>query len=394
MNNHKNTVFVLGMLITILLTTAGFPQMASAGRSRSHTRTVSTPDELSKSFNVKKGENLSVNVTGDVSITTWDKDEVVVKIEGLDEDEVKEVVVTQSGSTVSVAYPSRNNSNSDVAFNITMPKQFNVSIKTSGGEISCRGPVIGDVTGKTAGGDITIGDITGKLEMKTAGGEITVGNVTGDIDVGTSGGDISVGRIDGEVKIRTSGGEISVKDATKSVTVSTNGGDISIGDVKGDLKAATSGGNISVANVGGVCKLSTSGGDVQVKSAKKSLHAATSGGDVKLTGVAGSVNAVTSGGTVYVEMLSEGDDDSKLVSSGGKVTLLISEKAKVSIDAVINTGDWNRSKDRYKIISDFKSETEVEDNSEIRGSFELNGGGKRIKIRTVNSDIVIKKLSK
>jgi len=75
---------------------------------------------------------------------------------------------------------------------------------------------------------------------------------------------------------------------------------------------------------------------------------------------------------------------------------LISENAKATIEAVIKVSSKRDLKERYSIISDFKfdSYNVDEDEREIRGTINLNGGGKLIKMMTSNSKIEIKKLGK
>jgi hypothetical protein len=69
---------------------------------------------LIKSFQVKKGDNLVVKVLGDIEITSWDKDEVVVEVNGIDEeDDKKGLSLTQSGNAVLVNYDQSKGTSSD-----------------------------------------------------------------------------------------------------------------------------------------------------------------------------------------------------------------------------------------------------------------------------------------
>jgi hypothetical protein len=54
---------VLTVLLVLTLTAIGVSQ-----------------EKITKSFQVKKGENLSVKVSGDVKVTSWNKDEVYVEV--------------------------------------------------------------------------------------------------------------------------------------------------------------------------------------------------------------------------------------------------------------------------------------------------------------------------
>ncbi len=349
-------------------------------------------EKFTKNFQVKKGESLSVRVTGDVKVESWSKEEVYVEVFGLSKSELEDLKVYQDGSTVSVQLKD----NDGASFLIKTPEQFNHEVKTSGGDISFTGKFSGNINGSTAGGDVLVETVKGNVSMTTAGGDIKTGDIDGDLKLTTAGGDIHVGTVSGEGKFATSGGDIVVAGANKSLKVSTSGGDIKIGKVNGDLSSATSGGDIEVGNVAGTAKLNTSGGDIKLLGAKGSASVNTSGGDIKLDNIYGALNANTSGGDVYAELTPDGSDDSKLSSSGGNITLLIPENAKATIEAVIKVHSRKDLKEKYKIASEFKfdSYNVDEDEKEIRGTINLNGGGKTIKLTTSNSKIEIKKLNK
>lgn len=356
------------------------------------TQTGMSQDRFTKNFSVKKGDNLSVKVTGDVKVESWSKDEVYVEVLGLSKSDFEDLKVYQDGNTVSVQLKDNDGAN----FLIKTPEQFNHEVKTSGGDITFMGKFIGSINGSTAGGDIVVETVKGNVSMTTAGGDIKTGDIDGDLKLTTAGGDIHVGTVSGEGKFATSGGDIVVAGANKSLKVSTSGGDIKIGKVNGDLSSATSGGDIEVGNVAGTAKLNTSGGDIKLLGAKGSASVNTSGGDIKLDNIYGALNANTSGGDVYAELTPDGSDDSKLSSSGGNITLLIPENAKATIEAVIKVHSRKDLKEKYKIASEFKfdSYNVDEDEKEIRGIINLNGGGKTIKLTTSNSKIEIKKLNK
>ncbi len=349
-------------------------------------------DRITKSFQVKKGENLSVKVTGDVRVESWSKEEVYVEVTGLSKNETEDLTLNQEGNTVSVTLRDSH----DASFSIKTPQQFNLDIKTSGGDLACFGEFYGNIKGTTAGGDIKVESINGNVELVTAGGDINTGNINGDLKVTTAGGDIHVGIVNGEGKMTTAGGDIVVTSSSKSLIVNTAGGDIKVGNVGGEIKASTSGGDIEVGLVSGIAKLNTSGGDIKLAGARGTTKVNTSGGDIKLENIYGSVKANTSGGEVYVELTPDGNEESSLSSSGGKITLLIPENAKATIEAVIKVHSKRDLKDRYTITSDYKIENYNvdEDSREITATVTLNGGGKLIKLNTSNSKIEIKKLNK
>ncbi|MEK9138412.1 MAG: DUF4097 family beta strand repeat-containing protein [Bacteroidota bacterium] len=362
---------------------------------------VGEQDSRSKSFTVSKGGNLEVTVDGgDIRINVWEKNEVLVQVEGIDEEDLDRLKMNQRGNTVRVEFRRHGGwwSDGHMRFDVTVPSEFNAELRTSGGDIDVRGSLNGTIKGATSGGNVTLGNLKGgKVDLSTSGGDMRTGDIQGDVTLRTSGGDIELGKVGGEVSVSTSGGDIRVESVGKKLKASTSGGNIDVGDVGGEARVSTSGGDIKVRKVSGSASLSTSGGDIQLESASGEVKAHTSGGDVRLEDITGSVEAATSGGTVDAELKPTGKGKSRLTSSGGEITLYIPENAKATIEATIRIqGRWKSRKGEYKVRSDFKAESyeQNEDDEEIRAKYVLNGGGEDIRLETVNSDIKILKLRK
>ncbi|HTY35900.1 MAG TPA: DUF4097 family beta strand repeat-containing protein [Bacteroidota bacterium] len=360
-------------------------------------------DSRSKSFTVGKGGTLGVTVDGgDIKISVWDKNEVLVRVEGIDEDDLDRLKMKQNGNDVSVEFRSRrswgNWSSGHMRFEITVPSQYNADLHTSGGDITLKGTLNGIITGGTSGGDVKLEDVKGgKVQLSTSGGDMRTGDVQGDVVLKTSGGNIEMGVVGGEADVHTSGGNIDVKSVGKSLRANTSGGDIEIGDVGGEARVSTSGGDVRVRKVSGIATLNTSGGNIHLESASGTVKANTSGGDITLRNISGAIEASTSGGEVDAELRPSGKGRSKLTSAGGQITLSLPEDAHATVEATIRIeGRWGSRKNDYKIRSDFKAEASEQDQDEreIRSTYKLNGGGDLIELRTVNSDISIRKLHK
>ena len=158
------------------------------------------------------------------------------------------------------------------------------------------------------------------LEIRTAGGGIEVTDLIGKVELKTSGGGISLGEIDGRVRAETSGGGISLERSTGEAYIHTSGGRIRLGEIGGSLDAKTSGGSISVDGVNG---------DVKARS---------SGGGLRLRKVNGNLTAKTSGGSILAELLKQIDKPMDLRTSGGGITLEIPPDFKADIDASTSGG--------------------------------------------------------
>ncbi|MCB9247468.1 MAG: DUF4097 family beta strand repeat protein [Ignavibacteriales bacterium] len=267
-----------------------------------------------KSFNVRNGENLIVKTdVGDVTVKTWDNKVVSIKIYGDKDAEAKmEFSFNQSENSVEVIGEKEGGklfgwfSRIELKFEITVPREFNLNLKTSGGDLVARN-IMGEFQLKTSGGDIYLNEAEGNLDASTSGGDINLLKYLGDIDVSTSGGDIEISASKGKTFASTSGGDIVIKSTEGEVNAKTSGGDISLnysGENYG-VNLATSGGDIDVklpANFNANVEIKTSGGKIynsftNTQSSKmtksklegkfnnggKNLRCSTSGGDINIT---------------------------------------------------------------------------------------------------------------
>ncbi|MCI0613452.1 DUF4097 domain-containing protein [bacterium] len=388
MRKSLKALLVLAVFVLI-------PPIADA-REKTEKKTAKGGQVRTQTFSVNKGDSLQVSVeSGDIWISAWEKNEVSITAEGIDPEDVDSLSMTQSGNVVRVRFSDSHGWSGYVRFDIQVPSQFDMNLRTSGGDIRLQGGLTGSINGATSGGDIRLGDVTGRLEMRTSGGDIYAGRIEGDAILHTSGGDIDVQSISSQVDLSTSGGDIRVGNVGKSLKASTAGGNITVGDVGGEATVSTAGGDIQVGKVSGSATMKTAGGDIVLNGASGVVMAKTAGGDLQLKNVTGSVQGETAGGDVHAEIRPSGSGSSRLSTAGGDVTLLIPENAKATIEARIRVrGNWKSSKEDYSIMSDFKSlkyETD-EDVHEIRGTYVLNGGGEVINLDTVNGDIYIRKL--
>jgi DUF4097 and DUF4098 domain-containing protein YvlB len=348
-----------------------------------------------KTFAVSKGGKLIVDVNpGDIKIQTWDKDEVEIKVTGLNEDEILGLEMKLEKNVVTVQCSQGDESE----FNISVPRKFHLELKTTAGDIKFKGDLDGNADLHTNGGDIRSQNVKGSLTAETMGGDIKLGDVDGYLNINTMGGDISVGEVKGKkVKINTNGGEIRIKNSYSGIFAKTYGGDISMGNAGGDSEFLTYGGNIDVGEVTGSVNMETYGGDLLLKSANGKVKAKTNGGNINLDNVTGSIDAKTLGGDINVELTPSAVSESWISTGSGKVELSIPSSAKATIEARIHVQGWFKNAgDNYKINSDFESRSYTTDSNthEIVGIYELNGGGSKIFLKTVNDEINIKKASK
>ncbi len=392
--------------------------------------------EITKTYKVSKGGTLRIyDIQGDVHVSAWDKNEVLIneniRMDVYNEDEAKTVLerskssYVQRGDVIEIGGEYHRRDWIKSHFEVNVPKEFNLEIETRGGDLSVS-DLIGEVELHTSGGEIKLTDIDGIVDAKTSGGDIVVTNSHKRATLKTSGGELELRNIGGPLSAKTSGGNVTLRGSKDRVELRTSGGDIEITDAGGDVKAHTSGGDIEIGNTQGAVEVHTSGGDIDFKSVGGFLDASTSGGDIEgrtvqggaevstsggsidLQDVKGGVQAKTAGGDITVEitlMDFKKDHRVDLRTAGGEITLFIPEKLPATIRAEIEITDrW----EDYNIYSDFPI-TSTEEDSEsserrrsrrsrsrkfIRGEGEINGGGDIIELFTTNGNIHIKKLRK
>lgn len=203
-----------------------------------------------KTISTESGKELITSlVAGGIEISTWDKNEVNVKVYGNDEAEEKIIFSAEQTSTgVKVEgkqKDSKNFKNLTIRVEIIVPKNYDLKLYSSGGNLSVK-------------------DITGKIETNTSGGNIKINNTSGNLEAYTAGGNVSISISSGDIKVSTSGGKISVDDFNGNLDVSTAGGDIVLTGKNGKIDASTAGGSIKLDYTGknmGI-DMSTLGGNI------------------------------------------------------------------------------------------------------------------------------------
>jgi len=276
--------------------------------------TTLSAKSVNQSFDVRPGGTLTVEAKlGSIEVSTSATNTIDVRLNatGSHADEVtinfeqdkNDLIVTSDYSG-----PRNWGRQPRVQFMITIPKEYNVKLKTGGGSIS-------------------VDDLNGSTEVKTSGGSLTLGH------------------IEGPVHAKTSGGSISLKGSMSLVDLDTSGGSITVGDVNGAVKAKTSGGSVRIGRVMGTVDAHSSGGSVHLKEATDTVNLSTSGGGVSAfisQQPSSDCRLTTSGGSVTVELAAGvGVDLQASTSSGGvhsDFDVTNGHQTKKSISGKINGG--------------------------------------------------------
>ena len=265
--------------------------------------------ELSKSFSVGRDGKLVMDVDrGGIRVAGTDKDAVDVRVSrkvkhasGSEAERIlgeENVVLKQNGNEVSISAQtppslrhfrgwSWRRPNLDVNYEISVPRKFDLRLKT-------------------AGGGINVATVQGGVNVRTEGGGLTFDNVEGDVDGQTQGGGINAAGCSGSLQVKTEGGGITVEEfAGPFVRATTQGGSITA-DLAVSPKAD--------------CVLHTDGGGLTVRlpaTAMVSLDAHTEGGRVN-SDLPLEAEGRTDGGTLRGK-LNGGGPSLKLETGGGGI---------------------------------------------------------------------------
>lgn len=246
-----------------------------------------------KTFDVEPGQLLEVETdAGDIKLRTWDQNQVHIKVYGDKDAEEKMAFYFEKTSNGVLIDAEKESGFSGwfggirVKYEIDVPKNFNLDMKT-------------------AGGDLFVVDLDGGVKLKTSGGDIICDNVNGEFNASTSGGDIELTKVDGNISVSTSGGDVEIRSANGKVNASTSGGDITL-DYEGENKGID---------------LHTSGGDISIhipNDLKAELYLRTSGGSIRCSA---EVRVHESSKYKFIGTMNGGGPELNAKTSGGDVTL-------------------------------------------------------------------------
>jgi DUF4097 and DUF4098 domain-containing protein YvlB len=371
-------------------------------------------DTIEKSFDISSGKKLEMDLDtgGSIAITGWDKDEVEVKVylSGRDWESCDiEFDENSSGLEITSDFDSyRRNRRARVEFEIKVPKKFDLDLETNGGEIELDN-VEGDLQGKTLGGSLDLQNLKGDIYFRTNGGSIDCSNIKGEADLKTNGGSINCSDSEINGRAHTNGGSVRMRNVAGDFKCTTNGGRViydndenfagkSINDV---IRIKTHGGNIDVVEAPKGADVHTNGGDIDIKSAGEFVKAHTNGGDIYVGEIDGWVDVTTNGGDITVNVIGSGNEagkDLELRSNGGEIELTLPGDFSGEFD--IELAYTKKSRRHYKIISDFDLKISESDEWDydrgsprryIDGTGIAGDGKNKVRITTVNGDVIIKK---
>ena len=163
---------------------------------------TASAQDFQKTYRIAAGGQVRIgNVSGDVIVTGYDGDSIVVKgiKKGRDRDQVE--VEDRSGTAnvdIGVRYPKHCNCDASIRFEVQVPRSVNY-----------------DFDGiSSVSGDVRVTGVTGKLHASAVSGDVHLTDVSGSVSASAVSGDVQVeiNRLDGseDMKFNTVSGDVSV----------------------------------------------------------------------------------------------------------------------------------------------------------------------------------------
>ncbi|BDM74489.1 hypothetical protein HEK616_79760 (plasmid) [Streptomyces nigrescens] len=226
---------------------------------------------------------------GTAHITAGKRTDTVVEVlprDGSDDNDVRAVQQTQvtcSGGRLAIKTPKKwtlFGKPGAIEVSVELPTGSDVRGTSGMGSFSCEGS-FGDVTLKTALGDLQVDEVAG-ASLKTDHGDIRLVRSTGGVEVIGS-GRIEVGTVTGAATVKNSNGATKVAEVTGDLQTSSANGDISIGIAHSSVGAKCANGRIEIEIAHAGVEAMSSNGAIRVGDVTRGrIDLRTSVGDLEV----------------------------------------------------------------------------------------------------------------
>ena len=215
----------------------------------------------------ERGQRLEVNAFGgEITVKVWARNAVRVQADPMSR---TDVVVSTSGSTVSVRTEGRRGPASAVDLDLTVPAWMALDLSGVYTDVTVDG-AHAPVAVETVQGDVEVSGGEGQISLSSVQGSVTLRNAKGRVEVHSVNQDVRVSGTSGEIKAETVNGEIVLDkvDAT-NLDASTVNGDVTYdGPIHdgGRYALSSHNGDITIAvapTASAAVAVSTFGGDFE-----------------------------------------------------------------------------------------------------------------------------------
>ena len=134
----------------------------------------------------------------------------------------------------------------DVEVRVTCPPGSNLDFGSGSADIRVDGD-LGEVSVKTASGDVSLGDVAKRLQAKTASGDVFAGTIANGGQVVTVSGDVRLDGFESDLAARSVSGDVRIGWIRGPLQLSTTSGDVVLDSVEsGEVRAQTVSGDARI----------------------------------------------------------------------------------------------------------------------------------------------------
>jgi len=208
------------------------------------------------------GEVSLENISGDIKVTTWNKEEVKISATKVSQADTMErakenadlvqIKVNKVGNRVVITteYPKNmglrgRSINVSVDYNLTIPDRASMRANSVSGDVDAR-RIGGEAELKTVSGDVVAQGIGGEAELSSVSGDVTARDAEKGLDCHSVSGDVKITSVKGGAKIKSVSGDVSLTGCQGDVEAESVSGDVELRDIAGarSVKAKSVSGDI------------------------------------------------------------------------------------------------------------------------------------------------------
>lgn len=199
-------------------------------------------------FAIRAGDRLRVSThEGDITVRSWNRNEVNVRSGDRDHDRLRGVRVSRSGSVITVDASGSWMGGGGIDVVIRMPASVALSANSVEGDITVEG-VSAPVSVETVEGDILVRGTRGNVTASAVDGTVDVRDTEGNISATSVNDDVLVASARGRVAAEAVNGDVIVLDTrSDAVSLSSVNGDLAFSgplSAKGQYEMSTHNGDI------------------------------------------------------------------------------------------------------------------------------------------------------
>ncbi len=174
---------------------------------------IGMPQDYDTTFAAGSASSVVIEVwTGEVVVRGWDRNEIRVRADGADGEDLE---IERRGDRISIESGHGQFMGGSVSLELDVPARFNVQAEGMTVPVRVEG-VSGYVDVENMSGNVTVLDTRGIVQVETMAGAIRVERSRGNLDLNSAGHAVEVVGAAGEIEIETIGGPISLRNVTSS----------------------------------------------------------------------------------------------------------------------------------------------------------------------------------